>query len=104
MKDVTPKDMRCWPAHCPAIFEVTPKDMRCAIGASCPAIFEVTPDSEACFISSCPAIYEREDGYLIIGKRVAIPDEIRARIGDDEVLSWVPKGLVKPGDGGEGEG
>jgi hypothetical protein len=99
MKEVTPKAHRCWPTHCPAIFEVTPAEMRCHIAASCPAIFEVTPEPMACELAaSCPAIFEQQDGHLIIGKKVIIPEELKDRIGIDEILIWVPKGLVKPGD------
>lgn len=45
--------------------------------------------------ASCPAIFEQEDGVLIIGKRVAIPEEIKNRVGSDEDVLWVPKGLLK---------
>lgn len=31
-------------------------------------------------------------------KRTHIPDEIKSRVGDDETVVWVPRGLVKPGD------
>ncbi|HEY3475423.1 MAG TPA: hypothetical protein VGK56_12490 [Anaerolineales bacterium] len=82
--------------------DVTPEAMKCAIGASCPSLFEVTPEAAKCgaLMSSCPAIYEQQDGYLIIAKSVAsIPDEIKSRVGQDEVVVWVPRGLVKPGDG-----
>jgi hypothetical protein len=48
--------------------------------------------------ASCPAIFEQQDGHLIIGKKVPIPEELKDRIGEDETLIWVPKGLVKPGD------
>lgn len=61
--------------------DVTPKTHRCAIGAS------------------CPAIYEQQDGHIIIGKVMTeIPEEVAKRIGPDEFAIWVPKGLVKPGD------
>lgn len=64
--------------------------------ASCPAIFEVTPSAEKCdYGPSCPAIFEQEDGVLIIGKRVAIPEEIKNRVGVDEDVLWVPKALLK---------
>jgi hypothetical protein len=61
--------------------DVTPKALRCAIGAS------------------CPAIYEQQDGHIIIGKVMKeIPEEVARRIGPDEFAVWVPRGLVKPGD------
>ena len=82
MRDVTPISMRCWPAACPAIIEVTPESMACAI------------------MASCPAIYEQEDGHIIIGKMMKeIPKEVFARIGEGEFAIWVPKGLVQPGPG-----
>lgn len=96
MREVTPKKLRCEWGQCPALFEVTPADMKCAATASCPAVFEVTPQAEKCtYMASCPAIFEQEDGVLIIGKRVAIPEEIKDRVGTDEDVLWVPKGLLK---------
>lgn len=93
MKEITPKNLRCGWGSCPALYEVTPADMKCS-SALCPAVFEeVTP---ACAIgATCPALYEQEDGVLIIGKRVAIPDAIKDRVGDDEDVLWVPKNLLK---------
>jgi hypothetical protein len=58
-----------------------------------------TPLHLRCEWGGCPAILEQEDGYLIIGKRVLVPDESKHRVGDDETVVWVPKSLVKPGDG-----
>ena len=114
MKDVTPKAHRCSLGACPAILEVTPEAMRCAIQASCPSLFEVTPEAMRCgaSFSSCPAIYEQQDGHIVIGKIMGfspqtadkkamlsgVPEEIRPRIGPDEFAVWVPRGLVKPGD------
>lgn len=80
--------------------DITPKAHRCEIGASCPAILEVTPQDLCCMAGGCPAIYEQQDGFLIIGKSVAsIPEEIKGRVGQDEIVVWVPRGLVRPGDG-----
>lgn len=82
--------------------DVTPQSMRCDIGVDvgCPAIIEVTPADMGCVVGQCPAIFEHEDGYLVIGKIMKeIPKEVFARIGHDEIAIWVPKGLVKPGDG-----
>lgn len=56
---------------------------------------DVTPKAMSCTIENCPAIFEQEDGALVIGKRVAIPDEIKHRVGPDEDVLWVPKGLLK---------
>jgi hypothetical protein len=76
-KEITPKALRCGPLNCPALYEVTPAEMRCAFGPSCPALFE------------------QEDGVLVIGKIVPVPGELKAKIGPDETLVWVPKGLLK---------
>lgn len=77
MKNITPKNLQCEWGQCPALYEVTPADMKCT------------------YMASCPAIFEQEDGILIIGKRVAIPEEIKNRVGPDEDVLWVPKGLLK---------
>lgn len=100
MKDVTPKAHRCTLGACPSLFEVTPEAMRC-FPSSCPAVFEVTPESMQCgaSFSSCPAIYEQQDGHIIIGKVMKeIPEEVAKRIGPDEFAVWVPRGLVRPDD------
>jgi hypothetical protein len=100
MKDMTPKAHRCSLGACPAILEVTPQDLRCEVMA-CPSLFEVTPEAMKCgtSFSSCPAIYEQQDGHIIIGKVMKeIPEEVAKRIGPDEFAVWVPRGLVKPGD------
>ena len=76
MKEITPKGMRCAPLHCPSLFEVTPAEMRC-------------------YLANCPAIFEQEDGVLVIGKIAPIPEELKAKIGPDETLVWVPRGLLK---------
>lgn len=79
MKDVTPENMRCSISQCAAILEVTPQDMRC-------------------ISHYCPSVSEQKDGYLIIGKIVEAPAELRDRVGPDETVLWVPRGLVKPND------
>ena len=103
MRDITPKDMRCWPTHCPTIFEVTPEDMACEV-VSCPSVFAVEPvaEAEACGIGSCPAILEgpwnNEEGYFLVGKIVPdaqIPDAVKAKVGEDEAAIWVPQKLLK---------
>lgn len=82
--------------------DVTPKSMRCDIGVDvgCPAIIEVTPEDMACVAAECPALYEQEEGHIIIGKVMKeIPKEIFARIGEGEFAIWVPRGMVQPGPG-----
>lgn len=98
--------------------DITPETMRCHSGMDgCPALIEVTPQDMACVaMQSCSAIYEREDGHVIIGKIMGfspqtpdrdamlagVPEEIRGRVGPDEFAIWVPKGMVKPGEGSGG--
>lgn len=79
MKEATPKALRCtYMAACPSLYEVTPAEMRCAIGAS------------------CTALYEQEDGVLVIGKVLeTVPTELLGKVGPDEAVVWVPKGLLK---------
>lgn len=77
-KEITPKALRCSAGHCPSLYEVTPAEMRC--GGSW---------------SGCPALYEQEDGVLVIGKIAPIPEDLKAKVGPDETLVWVPKGLLK---------
>ena len=60
-------------------------------------IRELTPKSMACGGDSdcCPAIFESEGTYLMIGKKVdADKFELRNRIGEDEVLIEVEKRLI----------
>ncbi len=56
---------------------------------------EITPKGMRCHIAECPAIFEQEDGVLVIGKIAPIPEELKAKVGPDEALVWVPKGLLK---------
>jgi len=95
-KELTPKNMRCISAACPAIYEeLTPKVMQCAVG-SCPAIYkELTPKSMSCIVGSCPQIHERDDNYLIIGEQVNPSDVgLEEKVGQGEVLIKVPKKLI----------
>lgn len=100
--EVTPQDMRCDDTlTCPSVFEVTPEAMKCHVGESCPSLYETTPEALKCGGSwtSCPALYEQQDGHIVIGKVMKeIPEEVAKRIGPDEFAVWVPRGLVKPGD------
>lgn len=74
--------------------EITPQHLRCTIGA-CPAIFDVTPEHLKCsFGPSCPSVNAIEDGreLLIIGKKpsAALLDQIKGRVGSDEVAIVIP--------------
>ncbi len=64
-------------------------------------IREVTPKKMACGIGACPMIYSATRGgsdiYLIVGKSVdvtGVRGGLAKRIGRDEVLIEVPKGLI----------
>ncbi|MCD4666891.1 hypothetical protein K8R47_03715 [archaeon] len=81
-----------------SVREVTPESMQCTI-CSCPAIYDVKKVSSmdgGCIVGGCPEIYDTEqDVYLIIGKKVN-PKEagLVKKLGDNEVLIEIPKGLL----------
>lgn len=76
--------------------EITPREMLC-VAAFCPAIYEETPRSMECFIGACPRIYseESEGHYLIVGERID-PQEfgLVEKVSESEVLIRVPKKLI----------
>ncbi|GAI07750.1 unnamed protein product [marine sediment metagenome] len=57
---------------------------------------DLTPKIEMCSIGPCPAIFETNKGsYALIGKKLnAKALNINKRVGKDEVLIEVPKGLI----------
>lgn len=61
-------------------------------------IVEITPKSLMCGVLSCPSVFETEsETFLIIGKKLYkenIPDEVRKKIGNDEMVIEVPKNLI----------
>lgn len=61
-------------------------------------IFEKTPNNLFCAIGACPSVFETEKGtFLIIGKKLDkenIPDEVRKKIGNNEMVIEVPKNLI----------
>ena len=78
------------------IKEITPKEMKC-INASCPAIYEITPKDMQCASLLCPAIYNnKEKGkYLIIGNIAdAKKYGLEKKVGEGEVLIMVDKKLI----------
>lgn len=76
--------------------EITPKALRCGETLTCPSLYEVMPEEMRCDIAaSRPSIFEQENGVLVIGKIAPIPEDLKAKIGPDEALVWVPKGLFK---------
>ncbi|MEA3414229.1 MAG: hypothetical protein U9Q99_01760 [Nanoarchaeota archaeon] len=90
LENKTPKENHCIAAACPAIYEFT---------------LEVTPPKNHCIAAACPTIYkskrkiEGEDVYLIIGKKIDNPSkeglgELEKKIGEDEILIEVPRGLI----------
>lgn len=58
---------------------------------------EVTPKALRCtYMAACPALYEQEDGVLVIGKVLeTVPAELLDKVGPDETVVWVPKGLLR---------
>ena len=87
--------------------DITPKNNRCSV-AACPVIYEgfkeITPKSHYCGVGVCPAIYspeQKSEVYLIIGKLIpkdSLKDvklgDLEKKIGEDEVLIEVPRGLI----------
>ena len=60
--------------------------------------FEITPKRFHCIAAACPSVFETEKGtFLIIGKELDnenIPDEVRKKIGNNEMVIEVPKNLI----------
>ncbi len=76
--------------------EVTPKQYQCGVGM-CPAVYELA--KEECGIGACPTIYgidKNDDNYLIIGKKLD-PEKfgLEEKVGKDETLVSIPKGLIE---------
>ncbi len=80
------------------IREITPKEMRC-IAAACPAIYEITPKEMMCALLSCPAIYNKKGkDYYIIGEKV-VGEELKAlglekKVGANEVMIKIDKRII----------
>ena len=61
---------------------------------------ELTPKELLCgpYIPGCPALYELEDGSLIvIGKIInndQLQSEVSARIANDEIAVHIPRNLI----------
>ena len=57
---------------------------------------EITPDSFKCGVGMCPAVFECQDGVLIVGKKVeAVPKDVESKIGPDETVILVPLKLLQ---------
>lgn len=60
---------------------------------------EITPEQFRCHTSSCcPAVYQKQDGsYVIVGKKLNVNDlqQVADRVGDDEYVVEIPKGLLE---------
>ncbi len=58
---------------------------------------EISPDNY-CVLGSCPSVFETDKGtFLIIGKKLdneKIPDEVKKKIGSNEMVIEVPKNLI----------
>lgn len=82
IRNLTPEEMSCFIAQCPAIYEGTK---------------ELTPQDMDCIIGQCPEIYssKNKEVYLIIGK-IINPSEagLEGKVGKDECLIEVPKDLI----------
>ena len=61
-------------------------------------IKEITPSSLFCGVGACTSVFETEkETFLIIGKKLDsgdIPNEVRKKIGNDEMIIEVPKELI----------
>lgn len=61
-------------------------------------IKEITPKILFCGLAACPSLFETDSGkFLIIGKKLDkdnIPDEVKRKIGNDEMVIEVPKELI----------
>lgn len=59
---------------------------------------EITPSEFVCHSSSCcPAVFETENNsYVIIGKKLSASalEQLSGRIGADEFVIEVPKGMI----------
>ena len=100
LREITPIGNICQLLACPAIYEVeelTPIDEKCTL-VSCPSIHKIISKDEKCALAlSCPAIYDEgiEKDYLIIGKKRNPEDfGLEKKVGKDEVLISVPKGII----------
>ncbi len=58
---------------------------------------EITPAEFMCHTSSCcPAVFETEGSYVIIGKKLSASAQaaVAGRVADDEYVIEVPKGMI----------
>ncbi|MGP1622138.1 hypothetical protein [Prevotella koreensis] len=59
---------------------------------------EITPLAHRCGVGVCPSVFDTDEGsFLIIGKTLEdknIPDIVKRKIGEDETVIRVPKGLI----------
>ena len=59
---------------------------------------DLTPKKFRCFLSTtCPSIFEDGEDLLVVGgvQQIAdLPAEVRRRIGADETIVRIPKGLI----------
>ena len=61
-------------------------------------VIEITPNKFHCIAAACPSVFETDSGkLLIIGKKLgkeSIPDDVKKKIGSDEMVIEVPKNLI----------
>lgn len=59
---------------------------------------DITPRDQRCLIGNCPAIFEVNDGYVLVGTRLSqrhLPETVRERIGQSEDAILVPRSLLR---------
>jgi len=103
IREITPDEMMCGAALCPAIYEsvreVTPEAMVCGIGI-CPAIYEalenVTSDDMDCApFPVCPTIYQTSERYLVIGKTLSVEEAgLAGKVEQGWEAIEVPRALI----------
>lgn len=62
------------------------------------SIREITPVEMSCMLGPCPALFQVEEGYLVIGEVVSpklYSGKLKSRISENEVLIKIPKTLLK---------
>jgi hypothetical protein len=84
IKDITPREMQCIIAGCPAIYE---------------GLRELTPPEMACLIGGCPSVHEatqdKQEVYLIVGKAVNLAEfGLEGKLGEGKTAIEVPRALI----------
>ena len=76
----------------------TPESSDCIGCIGCPATYELTPKELLCCVGACPAVYEKESSYLIVGKQVSSTKTkelgLEGKVGEGETMVEVPRALI----------